>query len=231
MRTLTISQEFRPRVAFGIATTVPYIRLRGRWLEQHGFKPGAKVYVHEGVDGLTLTTTAPTQISEVRFSSDYPKTGLVDLEKIKSEYRALGISTEERSKKRKPAKSEEPVVIDPQSPAGRGEPFIVPTCGIANTDPLEMTDDNFSAWLGCITSEERRSEWIEKRVRFKLKSKQGDFAPQLAFTFGMSAEPIPIELPRLNKIELGDEIPPDELKFFKPKEMSARAYAEACKEN
>ena len=102
MRTLTISQEFRPRVAFGIATTVPYIRLRGRWLEQHGFKPGAKVYVHEGVDGLTLTATPPMRVSD---------TGLVALENIKFQYKALGIPTDERSKKRKPALIQEGAII------------------------------------------------------------------------------------------------------------------------
>ena len=41
-------------------------------------------------------------------------------------------------------------------------PFIVPTCGIANTDPEDMDPEAFAAWLECIP-EEHRDEWRQKR--------------------------------------------------------------------
>lgn len=36
-------------------------------------------------------------------------------------------------------------------PAQRGEPFSVPTGGIANTDPMNMSKRNFEAWFACLT--------------------------------------------------------------------------------
>ena len=39
------------------------------------------------------------------------------------------------------------------------EPFEIPTFGIANTDPLDMTHENFYKWLECIP-EEKREEMI-----------------------------------------------------------------------
>jgi hypothetical protein len=203
MRTVTVVEEMRKGPGYYASETrVPFIRLRGRWLEKYGFQPGAKVYIHEGVDGLTITATPPMQVSD---------TGLVPLEQIKSQYKALGIPTEEHPKKRKSARSKEPTAPDPQSPAARGEPFIVPTCGIANTDPLDMTDENFAAWLGCVTSEKHRAEWVAKRNKRKLKNAPLGKAAQLAFEFGGDNDPIPIE-------------------FFKPKKITAREYAKICKE-
>lgn len=46
------------------------------------------------------------------------------------------------------------------------EPFLVPTFGIANTDPLDMAHDDFYSWLECIP-EERREEW-ENRYRYQF---------------------------------------------------------------
>lgn len=48
-------------------------------------------------------------------------------------------------------------------------PFIVPTYGIANTDPLDMEEETFNEWLECIP-EEKREEWRNlydsKKYRF-----------------------------------------------------------------
>lgn len=40
--------------------------------------------------------------------------------------------------------------------------FTVPTFGIANTDPLDMSEENFQSWLECIP-EEKREEWENRR--------------------------------------------------------------------
>lgn len=45
-------------------------------------------------------------------------------------------------------------------------PFEIPTFGIANTDPCDMTDENFAAWLECIP-EKRREEW-QNRYKYQL---------------------------------------------------------------
>jgi hypothetical protein len=102
MRTVTVVEEIRTaganlsgpkdkqKASYQAESRVPFIRLRGRWLESHGFKPGAKVYIHEGVDGLTLTAEAPTGIYALK-----------PIDEIKAEFKALGIPTEERTKKRK----------------------------------------------------------------------------------------------------------------------------------
>ena len=46
------------------------------------------------------------------------------------------------------------------------EPFEIPTFGIANTDPLDMTHENFYKWLECIP-EEKREEW-ENLYRYQF---------------------------------------------------------------
>ncbi len=38
------------------------------------------------------------------------------------------------------------------TPSERGETFAVPTCGIANTDALDMTDEAFEAWADAVIS-------------------------------------------------------------------------------
>ena len=195
MRKVTTVTEVRKsgRGYYQTESIVPFVRLRGRWLEKYGFKPGVKVYIHEGVDGLTLSAAPPMQVSE-----------LVPLEEIKAKYKALGIETEVRTKKRKASAT--------PSPAERGEPFAVPTCGIANTDPLDMTADDFDVWLKCIPSADVRADWIARREKVKRYEKPHipGKAEQLAFTFG-EEEPIPLE-------------------HFIPTKIGARAYAKILKE-
>ena len=74
MRTLTaVSEVSRP--------TTPFVRLRGKWLEAHGIKPGSTVYVRETPEGIVLSAKPPAM-------------ELQPLEVIKAEYERLGISTE-----------------------------------------------------------------------------------------------------------------------------------------
>lgn len=40
-------------------TSVPYLRLSGRWIEQHGFTPGSRVTVTAENGKLVLTIAAP----------------------------------------------------------------------------------------------------------------------------------------------------------------------------
>lgn len=48
--------------------------------------------------------------------------------------------------------------------------FSVPTGGIANTNPEDMTEENFQEWLNCIPPH-KRPEWIEKkRIRNVINS-------------------------------------------------------------
>jgi len=53
------------------------------------------------------------------------------------------------------------------SPAERGEEFRVPTNGVANTDPLDMTQDVFEQWIAAIepTNPIAAKKWREKRAR------------------------------------------------------------------
>ena len=52
------------------------------------------------------------------------------------------------------------------SPAERGETFSVPNFGIANTDPLDMMDDAFTAWAAAIeeTSPQAAAGWRQVRA-------------------------------------------------------------------
>lgn len=53
MRKATVSYSFRDN------TTVPMIRLRGKWLKRAGFDEGARVEVIVADGSLTLTVTEP----------------------------------------------------------------------------------------------------------------------------------------------------------------------------
>jgi toxic protein SymE len=59
-RELSITTLFRPsnRTRTG-ETPVPYLRLSGRWLEQHGFTPGSRITVTAENGKLVLTIAAP----------------------------------------------------------------------------------------------------------------------------------------------------------------------------
>ncbi|EGO61772.1 hypothetical protein ALO_21546 [Acetonema longum DSM 6540] len=46
VRTLTVSSVLSHRIAFGPDVEVPFIRLRGKWLEPLGFQVGSKVQVY-----------------------------------------------------------------------------------------------------------------------------------------------------------------------------------------
>ena len=90
MRTLTVIEELRKNGRYRPETRVPFIRIRGRWLEQYGFKRGGKVYIHETGTGELLLTSKPPQ----------PVFQLKPIEEIKAEFKALGIETETRTKKK-----------------------------------------------------------------------------------------------------------------------------------
>jgi hypothetical protein len=49
--------------------------------------------------------------------------------------------------------------------------FTVPTCGIANTDPMNMTDANFEAWANCLPTTKRADYHKQRRENHK-KGKQ-----------------------------------------------------------
>lgn len=59
-RELSITTLFRTttRTRSG-ETPIPYLRLSGRWLEQHGFTPGSRVTVTAENGKLVLTLAAP----------------------------------------------------------------------------------------------------------------------------------------------------------------------------
>lgn len=48
----------------------------------------------------------------------------------------------------------------------RPRSFTVPTCGIANTDPLDMTDENFEAWVNCL-NRQGKEDWKQRRAEHK----------------------------------------------------------------
>ena len=60
---------------------------------------------------------------------------------------------------------------DELSPAERGETFSVPNFGIANTDPLDMTDDAFTVWAAAIeeTSPQAAVGWRQVRAAQKVQ--------------------------------------------------------------
>lgn len=91
MRTLTVVEELRKNGRYRPETRVPFIRIRGRWLEQYGFKRGGKVYIHETGTGELLLTSKPPQ----------PVFQLKPIEEIKAEFKTLGIETETRTKKKR----------------------------------------------------------------------------------------------------------------------------------
>jgi len=61
-RELSITTLFRPttRTRSG-ETAVPYLRLSGRWLEQHGFTRGSRVDVTAEKGKLVLTVADPSR--------------------------------------------------------------------------------------------------------------------------------------------------------------------------
>ena len=64
--------------------TTPFIRLRGKWLEAHGFKIGQPVYIYETDEGLMLSPKPKNPIM------------LTTLEQLKETYKSLGIDTERK---------------------------------------------------------------------------------------------------------------------------------------
>jgi len=53
-RKLKIHTKFQAR-AYGATTTIPEIRLEGKWLEKLGFKQGQTVHIQEKKNKLTIT--------------------------------------------------------------------------------------------------------------------------------------------------------------------------------
>jgi hypothetical protein len=217
-RTVTVVEEMRKNGDgyYKTESRVPFVRLRGRWLEKLGFTPGAKAYISEMPNGLLISSQPPagTSVSDMK-----------PLSEIKAQFKALGIETEQRSKKRaKP---------DP-TPAERGEPFIVPTCGIANTDPLDMDDETYAQWIACLQPEGKK-HWLSLRA---LKPPEPT-PKKVAWTSKNASQPdlwasmLPqTAAAQANVIhELPDDIPPDQIQFFKPREIGAKAYKKICNDN
>lgn len=59
---------------------VPFIRIRGQWLKQHGFNIGTTAYIIETPEGLLITPNPPAE--------------LTPLETIKAQFKSLNIPTE-----------------------------------------------------------------------------------------------------------------------------------------
>lgn len=53
-RKLKIHTKHQPR-AYGTTTTIPEIRLEGKWLDKLGFKEGQTVNIEEKKNKLTIT--------------------------------------------------------------------------------------------------------------------------------------------------------------------------------
>jgi len=85
-RQLKTSRVFVPGGAFHADRFYPLIRISGKWLEAHGFRESAPLYVTETADGLLISPHPPTGVV------------LTPLEAIKEQYKALGIETETRIK-------------------------------------------------------------------------------------------------------------------------------------
>ena len=83
---LKTSRVFVPGGAFRPDRFYPLIRISGKWLESHGFRESAPLYVTETVDGLLISPRPPAGVV------------LTPLEVIKEQYKALGIETETRVK-------------------------------------------------------------------------------------------------------------------------------------
>jgi len=59
-RELSITALFRPSTRTrSRETPVPYLRLSGHWLEQHGFTPGSRITVTAETGKLVLTIAHP----------------------------------------------------------------------------------------------------------------------------------------------------------------------------
>lgn len=79
MRTVTTCNETA-------TPTTPFIRLRGKWLGEFGFKVQEPAYIYE-IAGALVITAKPIQPEN-----------LPTLESIREQYHALGISTERKTK-------------------------------------------------------------------------------------------------------------------------------------
>ena len=80
------------------------------------------------------------------------------------------------------------------SPAERGETFSMPNFGIANTDPLDMTDNAFTAWAAAIeqTSPQAAAGW--RQVRAAQKAQGIAFWPRLSTDDDRPRAELPAEL-------------------------------------
>jgi len=62
---LTMSMRFVPRTSTMEEACVPYLRMSGRWLAEHGFRIGEPVYVAVK-QGIVVLTNTPPAIEESR---------------------------------------------------------------------------------------------------------------------------------------------------------------------
>lgn len=68
------------------APETPFIRLRGKWLAEHGFEIKKPAYIYE-IAGALVISAKPIQPEE-----------MPTLESIRRQYKAAGIPTERKSK-------------------------------------------------------------------------------------------------------------------------------------
>ena len=59
--TAKTTAEIRKADRYSHAQRIPFIRLRGKWLQQHGFTEGTTAYITETPEGLLISTKRPTQ--------------------------------------------------------------------------------------------------------------------------------------------------------------------------
>jgi hypothetical protein len=80
--TAKTTAEVRKSNRYAREIRVPFIRLRGQWLKEHGFYEGTTAYITETPAGLLITATPPNP----------PE--LTPLDQIKAQFRTLNIPTE-----------------------------------------------------------------------------------------------------------------------------------------
>lgn len=90
LKTVKVVCELRPRENHRRESRAPFIRLRGHWLEAHGFQVGSIIYVYNTLDGLLLSPTPPTSVV------------LTSLDQLKAQFLSVGIPTTRPQRKDRP---------------------------------------------------------------------------------------------------------------------------------
>lgn len=90
LKTLKVVCELRPPETYRRESRSPFIRLRGHWLEAHGFQVGSIVYVYNTPDGLLLSPMPPIPVV------------LTSLDQVKAQFLCVGIPTTRSHRKDRP---------------------------------------------------------------------------------------------------------------------------------